>query len=103
MNENVIANATFRILNLNCRGREMIRENNTRFNNTKGEQVHKVIMWHWRTVILEKSCRLVLQVKNILLLKSPTVRRNCAELTDINNEEIIYTLLNIYKYRYKRK
>ena len=46
MNENVIANATFRILNLNCRGREMIRENNTRFNNTTGEQVHKVIMWH---------------------------------------------------------
>ena len=46
MNENVIANATFRILNLNCRGGEMILENNTRFNNTKGEQVHKVIMWH---------------------------------------------------------
>ena len=33
-------------------------------------------------------------------MKSPTVRRNCTELTGINTEEIIYTLLNIFKYQY---
>lgn len=41
MNENLIANANLRILNLNCHRGDMIRKNNTRINNTKGEQVHK--------------------------------------------------------------
>ena len=37
------------------------------------------------------------------LLKSPTVHRNSTELTGINNEEIVYTLLNIFKYPYSTK
>ena len=37
MNKNLIANVTFRILILKSRGGEMIRKNNTRSNNTKGE------------------------------------------------------------------
>ena len=41
MNENLIANANLRVLNLNCRRAEMIRKNNPRINNTKGEQVYK--------------------------------------------------------------
>ena len=29
-------------------------KNNTRYNSNKGEQVQKVVIWHWRIVISEK-------------------------------------------------
>ena len=44
MNENLFANANFRIWILNCPGGEKNRKINTRCNNTKGEQVQKVVM-----------------------------------------------------------
>ena len=36
-------------------------------------------------------------------ISDPTVHQNCTELTRINNEEIVYTLLNIFKYWYNTK
>ena len=45
----------------------------------------------------------MLHFKHFGLLKNPTIRRNCIELTSINNEEIVYTLLNISKYQYNTK
>ena len=45
----------------------------------------------------------MLHFKNFGLLKSPAVRRNCTELTGINNGEIVYTLLNVFKYHYNTK
>ena len=39
----------------------------------------------------------MLHLKKFWLLKSPTVCQYCTELTNMNNEEIIYTLLNIFK------
>ena len=95
MNKSLIANTNFRIWILDCRERKIKRRNNTRCNSTKGEQVRKVVMWHWRIVMSEKNSWFMLHFKNFGLLKSPTVRRNCTELTGINNEEIVYTLLNI--------
>ena len=50
MNDNLIANASFRICMLNCRGRKVFRggkiesKNNTRCNSTKEEQVRKAVM-----------------------------------------------------------
>ena len=78
-------------------------KNNTRINSTKGEQVRKVVMWHWRIVMSKRNGWFMLHFKNFWLLKSPTVRRNCKEITDINNEEIMYILLNIFKSRYNTK
>ena len=51
----------------------------------------------------EKNDWFMLHFKNVWLLKSRTGRRNCTELTGINNEEITYTLLNIFKYWNKTK
>ena len=45
----------------------------------------------------------MLHFKNFGLLKSPTVCRNYTELTGINNGEIVYTLLNVFKYHYNTK
>ena len=57
----------------------------------------------WCNEMSERNDWFMLRFKNFWLLKSTTVCRNCAELTGINNEEIIYTLLNIFKYRCKTK
>ena len=46
MNQNLIANAKFKFLILNCRGGEMNLTSNTRWNSTKREYVLKVLMWH---------------------------------------------------------
>ena len=48
----------------------------------------------------ERNGWFMLHFKNFWLLKIPTLRRNCTELTDINNEEIVYDLFNIFKYQY---
>ena len=39
MDENIIANATYRILILNCPGEEMSRKNNTRCNSNDGKSL----------------------------------------------------------------
>ena len=103
MNKSLTANANVRIWILDCRGRKIKHKNNTRCNSTKGEQVGKVVMWQWRNLMSERNDWFMLHFKNFELLESPTVRRNCTELAGINNEEIIYTLLNIFKYRYNTK
>ena len=99
-NKSLIANVNFRIWILNCCGGKIKHKDNTKFNSIKGERVRKIVMWHWRIVMSERNGWFMLYFKNIWLLKSPTVCWNCTELTGINNEEIIYTLLNIFKYRY---
>ena len=103
MNERIVTNANFRIWIPNCRGGKIKCKNNTRCNSTKGEQVQKVVMWHWCIVMSERNGLFMLHFKNFWLLKSPTVCRNCTELTGIRKEEITYILLTIFKYRYNTK
>ena len=93
----------FRIRILNCRGGETIVKIILDGNSTKGEQVRKVVRWHWGILMSEKNGWLMLHVKNVWLLKSHIVRQNCTELTGINNKQIIYTLLNICKCQYNPK
>ena len=100
MNKSLIANANFGIWILDCQGGKMKRKNNTRCNSIKGEQVRKVVMWQWRIVMSERNGWFILHFRNFGWLKSPTVCRNYTELTGISGEEIVYTLLNNFKYRY---
>ena len=60
-------------------------------------------MWQWRIVMSEKIDWFMLHFESFWLLKSSTARRNCTELSGVNNEEIIYTTLNIFEYRYNTK
>ena len=75
-------------------GEKKKRKNNTTCNSTKGEQVRKVFMWHWRIVMSERNGWFMLHFKNFGSLKSPTVRQNCTELIGINNDEILFTLFS---------
>ena len=56
----------------------------------------------WLCDITKQLLRHVMCQK-FLTIKISTVRRNYAELTGINNDEIIFTLLLIFKHRYNRK
>ena len=98
MNKSLIANANFRIWILNLCGRKIKCKNDTTCNSTKGKQVRKVVMWHWRIVMSERNGRFMLHFKDFWLLKSPILLRSCTELTSINTEEIVYNH-NIFKYR----
>ena len=53
----------------------------------------------WLCDITKQLLRHVMCQK-FLTIKISTVRRNYAELTGINNDEIIFTLLLIFKHRY---
>ena len=65
MNENLIANANFRIWILNCRGGEVNFKKTTRCNSAKGGQVRKLVTWHWRIVMSEENRWLMLHFKKI--------------------------------------
>ena len=63
MNENLIANANFRIRILNCRGGEVNFKKTTRCNSAKPGQVRKLVTWHWRIVMSEENRWLMLHFK----------------------------------------
>ena len=52
-------------IKINCKnGGRIKRKSNTRCNSTKGEQVRKVVMWHWCIVMSERNSWFMLHFKN---------------------------------------
>lgn len=95
MINDLIANKIFKILILNCRGRELNRENSTRYivpDRRTSKEGGCVTLTGCDT----RKCQKI-YIKIYILLKSPTARRYCARLTGIDNEENICTLLSIFK------
>ena len=87
------------MLNLEFEGGGEIKgKNNNASNSIKGEQHGKSLYDSGALWYQKKFGWFMLHFKKFLLLKGPTVCQNYIEITSINNEEIIYTFLNILKY-----